>query len=109
MSALLLHRDETVLDEGHIPVRADDRWAVSDQSCHVIAHRRCFNPNRRITGYGILRSIGEVFREPDAHMGFVLGSLTMGQLLSLPMVLLGFTMLLVCYRKGCAHRPVSHG
>ena len=47
MSALLLHRDETVLDEGHIPVGTDDRWAVSDQSCHVIAHRRYFNPNRR--------------------------------------------------------------
>lgn len=53
-----------------------------------------------ITGYGILRSIGELFREPDAHLGFMLGSLTMGQLLSLPMVLLGFTMLLVCVRKG---------
>ena len=55
-----------------------------------------------ITGYGILRSIGEVFREPDAHLGFVLGTLTMGQLLSLPMVLLGVTMLLVGYRKEAA-------
>lgn len=62
-----------------------------------------------ITGYGILRSIGEMFREPDAHLGFVLGTLTMGQLLSLPMVLLGCTMLLVGYRKSGAHRPVSHG
>ena len=53
-----------------------------------------------ITGYGILRSIGELFREPDAHLGFMLGSLTMGQLLSLPMVLLGFTMILVCVRNG---------
>lgn len=53
-----------------------------------------------ITGYGILRSIGELFREPDAHLGFMLGSLTMGQLLSLPMVILGFTMILVCVRKG---------
>lgn len=53
-----------------------------------------------ITGYGILRSIGELFREPDAHLGFMLGFLTMGQLLSLPMVLLGFTMVLVCVRKG---------
>ena len=55
-----------------------------------------------ITGYGILRSIGEVFREPDAHLGFVLGTLTMGQLLSLPMVVLGGTMLLVGYRKKAA-------
>lgn len=52
-----------------------------------------------MAGYGILRSIGEVFREPDAHLGFVLGPLTMGQLLSIPMILLGLTMILVGYRK----------
>ena len=42
-----------------------------------------------LIGYGIARSVAELFREPDAHLGFLLGGLTMGQLLSLPMVLIG--------------------
>jgi phosphatidylglycerol:prolipoprotein diacylglycerol transferase len=42
-----------------------------------------------LIGYGIARSIAELFREPDSHLGFLLGGLTMGQLLSLPMVVVG--------------------
>jgi phosphatidylglycerol---prolipoprotein diacylglyceryl transferase len=42
-----------------------------------------------LIGYGIARSLAELFREPDAHLGFLLGGITMGQLLSLPMVLIG--------------------
>ena len=42
-----------------------------------------------LIGYGLARSTAEMFREPDAHLGFLLGGLTMGQLLSLPMVLVG--------------------
>lgn len=53
-----------------------------------------------IAGYGISRSFVELFREPDAHLGFVLGTLTMGQLLSVPMILLGLTMLVVGYKRG---------
>lgn len=51
-----------------------------------------------IAGYGLLRSVAELFREPDAHLGFILGPVTMGQLLSLPMILIGLTMLLAGYR-----------
>lgn len=40
-------------------------------------------------GYGIARIVGEFFREPDAHLGYLLGGATMGQLLSLPMVIAG--------------------
>lgn len=42
-----------------------------------------------VLGYGILRFLAEFFREPDIQLGFVLGSLTMGQLLCIPMVLIG--------------------
>ncbi len=42
-----------------------------------------------LAGYGAARIVGEVFREPDAHLGFLLGGLTMGQLLSVPMVVAG--------------------
>ena len=41
-------------------------------------------------GYGIARITGETFREPDSFLGFLLGDwLTMGMLLSLPMILFG--------------------
>lgn len=41
-----------------------------------------------LVGYGCARIIGEVFREPDAFLGFI-GPFTMGQLLSAPMILIG--------------------
>lgn len=43
-----------------------------------------------LTGYGIARFFSENFREPDPQLGYLLGSwLTMGMLLSLPMVAAG--------------------
>jgi phosphatidylglycerol:prolipoprotein diacylglycerol transferase len=42
-----------------------------------------------IAGYGICRFAVEFVREPDAQLGFIAGSLTMGMLLSLPMILVG--------------------
>lgn len=39
--------------------------------------------------YGVFRMSIEQFRQPDAHLGFIIGHISMGQLLSLPMVLLG--------------------
>ncbi|MDZ4063568.1 MAG: prolipoprotein diacylglyceryl transferase family protein, partial [Coriobacteriia bacterium] len=39
--------------------------------------------------YGSFRLLIEFVREPDAQLGFILGSLTMGQLLSVPLVVLG--------------------
>jgi len=48
-----------------------------------------------LAGYGVLRFTTEFFRTPDAHLGFVaLDWLTMGQLLSLPMVIVGILLLL---------------
>ncbi|PHZ86251.1 prolipoprotein diacylglyceryl transferase [Paremcibacter congregatus] len=44
-----------------------------------------------VIGYAISRTIVEQFREPDNQLGFLYGTdfLTMGQLLSIPMVLVG--------------------
>ncbi|WP_157017079.1 prolipoprotein diacylglyceryl transferase [Mesorhizobium xinjiangense] len=43
-----------------------------------------------VTGYGLSRIVAEFFREPDAHIGYLAGQwLTMGMVLSLPMVLIG--------------------
>jgi len=53
-----------------------------------------------ITLYGLARIVGEHFREPDPQLGFLWGGLTMGMLLSVPMVIAGAILIfLVCRRK----------
>lgn len=47
-----------------------------------------------LAGYGVARIIGECFREPDPFLGFLWGGLTMGQVLSMPMLALGIWMML---------------
>jgi phosphatidylglycerol:prolipoprotein diacylglycerol transferase len=42
-----------------------------------------------LCGYAVARMTGELFREPDAHLGFIIGPVTMGQILSLPMLAAG--------------------
>jgi phosphatidylglycerol:prolipoprotein diacylglycerol transferase len=49
--------------------------------------------------YGLFRSFVEFFREPDAQLGFVLGPFTMGQLLSVSMIIIG-TGIFFLRRKG---------
>lgn len=48
-----------------------------------------------LLSYGIIRFFLEFVREPDPQLGLLVGSLTMGQLLSIPMLLLG---LYLCMR-----------
>ena len=50
--------------------------------------------------YGLFRFLVEFVREPDAHLGYLaFGWLTMGQLLSLPMILIGAALMVWAYRK----------
>lgn len=42
-----------------------------------------------LAGYGLSRFLVEFVREPDTHLGLLFHFVTMGQLLSLPMILLG--------------------
>lgn len=46
-----------------------------------------------LLGYAVFRIIVEMFREPDAQLGFIFGPLTMGQLLSFTMIVGGGLML----------------
>jgi len=55
-----------------------------------------------LAGYGIARIIVELFRQPDAHLGFLIGPATMGQLLSVPMLLVGLALVLWARRSGPA-------
>lgn len=52
-----------------------------------------------LLGYSTARTVAELFREPDAHLGFIAGHITMGQLLSAPMWLLGAFLVARAYRR----------
>jgi len=50
--------------------------------------------------YGFARMFCEYFREPDSHIGFLFNNnITMGQILSLPVIIIGFFLLFIFYRK----------
>ena len=49
--------------------------------------------------YGFARIIGEFFREPDPQLGFLWGGLTMGMLLSVPMIIAGAIIIVVAWRR----------
>ncbi len=50
--------------------------------------------------YGIFRFIVEFFRMPDAHLGYLaLDWVTMGQILSTPMIVIGAGLMYLAYRK----------
>jgi phosphatidylglycerol---prolipoprotein diacylglyceryl transferase len=46
-----------------------------------------------LIGYGAARIFCEFFREPDPQLGFLFGGATMGMILSVPLILLGFAIL----------------
>ncbi|MEJ8569204.1 prolipoprotein diacylglyceryl transferase [Elongatibacter sediminis] len=53
-----------------------------------------------LLGYGCFRFIAEFFREPDAQIGYLVGGwLTMGMVLSLPMVIAGIAIMVWAYRR----------
>jgi phosphatidylglycerol---prolipoprotein diacylglyceryl transferase len=49
--------------------------------------------------YGSFRFIVEFTREPDAHLGLLGLGLSMGQWLSLPMILIGILLFWHCHGK----------
>lgn len=49
--------------------------------------------------YGVARITGEFFREPDPQLGFLWGGLTMGMLLSVPMILAGIAFIIAALRR----------
>jgi phosphatidylglycerol:prolipoprotein diacylglycerol transferase len=52
-----------------------------------------------LIGYGTVRFFIEFFREPDAHLGFVLGFLSMGQVLCAGMIAAGGALFLILRRS----------
>ena len=52
-----------------------------------------------LIGYGLIRCFTEIFREPDYNIGYDLfGIVSRGQLLSLPMIIMGIALLFYSYK-----------
>ncbi len=66
-------------------------FAVVNLAARVpaIRQRRGFLIGIFVAGYALSRMTVELFRQPDAQLGFLLFGSTMGQLLSLPMLAIG--------------------
>jgi len=58
-----------------------------------------------LVGYAIARSVCELFREPDSYLGFIVGRISMGQILSFPMALAGIA--IAVYALTRPKRPMS--
>lgn len=73
---------------------------------YALSHRKPPRPQGTMLGtfltlYGIMRFCIEFVRLPDAHMGYLLGTdwLTMGQVLSLPLVVCGLVILFISAKQ----------
>ena len=55
-----------------------------------------------LVGYALARIAVEFFREPDVQIGYLAGGITMGQLLSLPMLAFGLFLLARARRAATA-------
>ncbi len=52
-----------------------------------------------VAGYGVARTFVEFFRQPDIQIGYLAGGLTMGMLLSVPMILIGIATMIWSARR----------
>ena len=52
-----------------------------------------------LAGYGAFRFIVEYFREPDEHIGLYGGIISQGQILSMPMIVIGLGLIIWAYRR----------
>ena len=58
-----------------------------------------------LAGYAVARMSGELFRQPDPQLGYLLFGTTMGQLLSVPLLIAGVAIILWAQRAPVPARP----
>jgi phosphatidylglycerol---prolipoprotein diacylglyceryl transferase len=58
-------------------------------------------------GYGVARTFAEFFRQPDIQIGYLAGGLTMGMLLSIPMIVIGIGLMIWAARRRPADAAAS--
>src|SRR5580700_3366662 len=56
-----------------------------------------------LAGYAVARMSGELFRQPDLQLGFLIFGTTMGQLLSIPLLVAGVVLVVWARRQ----RPIG--
>jgi phosphatidylglycerol---prolipoprotein diacylglyceryl transferase len=61
-----------------------------------------------LIGYGLARSVCEIFREPDPGHALTIGPFTAGMLYSLPMILVGAFLLVTTLKRTPATADVGH-
>ncbi|MGE3769600.1 MAG: prolipoprotein diacylglyceryl transferase [Bdellovibrionales bacterium] len=57
--------------------------------------------------YAVFRSIGEEYRSPDVQLGFIIGDVTMGQILCIPMAIIGIALIKQAAGMHLPPRPVT--
>jgi phosphatidylglycerol:prolipoprotein diacylglycerol transferase len=65
-------------------------WLAVRQGC---LQKPGFITGLFVAGYGLSRFAVEFVREPDGHLGLIQNNLSMGQILSLPMILIGLILI----------------
>ena len=58
-----------------------------------------------LAGYAVARMSGELFRQPDVQFGYLIFGTTMGQLLSIPLLVAGIGLILWAWRQPAAAAP----
>ncbi len=71
---------------------------------HLLVRARALERRGALTGtfligYALARMFVELFRAPDAHLGFLRGGATLGQVLSLPLLLAGLGIVIWARRR----------
>lgn len=78
----------------------------------IMLYRRCKPPvgslgGLFLAGYGSARFYVEFYREPDAHLGVLSAGMSMGQWLSLPMIIAGIALIIYAYSNNSVKKQVS--
>ena len=91
---------------GGVKSRADVDEVVRPQVVEHFSKRRKMRPRPRLAvsgvfalGYGCARFFTEYFRIPDYEVHFAGVTISAGQMLSVPMIVLGLVLLIVAYRR----------
>jgi len=86
-------------------LRGGDRGLILFVLLAILAQRPAFRLRAGLLsglfliGYAAARSFCELFREPDAYLGFIVGRISMGQILSAPMLIAGAAMIFYAIRR----------
>ena len=77
----------------------------SSPSAAALAKRPGIVTGLFLAGYAVARMSGELFRQPDPQLGYLIFGTTMGQLLSIPVLIAGIAIILWARRAPRSARP----